>query len=816
MRKESESTPLVGKQIYMAGLAAFALVLAGYVWTLAPTVTFWDAGEFIAAAKILGVPHPPGTPVFILLAHVWADIVRIGEYAYRTNLMTAVFSAAGAGLFFLLVARTLQGRAGGKMSRVEAVYSLGGAGAGVAIAAFAFTVWQNSNETEVYMVSAFSIAAMCWLGLLWRGYRGTTRASHLLLLVLYLQAFSVGNHLLALLVGPAILGFMLHVIRTEPLENQVSRRIEFAQWTVMAGTWALLVGTGLGSTTLLTLATIVFVVAAVYATVTGAWRFSAMALFIAGVGVSTYYFIYIRAGLQPFINEADPSTWESLLSVIRREQYPPRAPWDNPIYSGSHPLNDGRSLGVIWLQILQYLQYYDWQWSKGLAPTQAVFASIRMPFTLLFTSLGIYGASTLREKDRSVFWLLMLLFLATGPGLVGYMNFKPGFSLGWDQFAQASMHEVRERDYFFTVSYLVWGLFAGIGLAGIFKKLTGMIRERSEDPAKVGLAGPSAIFLIGLLPFALNFNAASRAHGPEATLAKDFAYDLLQTVEPYGIIFTNGDNDTFPLWHAQEVAEVRRDVAVVNLSLGNTEWYIRQLRDNPVREFDPEQAPWFADLAPANPPGRLHSWTDAEILSIRPQSLQSPLVFSPGLIDMVYPVGTELYTKDVLVLRLIQENWETRPIYFSVTAGSGNWMGLQQYMTQEALAIRLHAKTPPDTSGLVQGFLSIPVNLSRTDSLVWGVYRYSTLLEQDSLDLSPTENNIATNLSIPFLTLGQAYMMLGDPVRALENFDHAYLLSPSPQLAGLIRATRSESAFTLFGDTTEAGDSAVSGDDASR
>ncbi|MGH7752048.1 MAG: protein O-mannosyl-transferase family, partial [Gemmatimonadales bacterium] len=95
--------------IRRAAIAVFVSVLAGYVVTLAPSVTFWDAGEFIATAKILGIPHPPGTPLFVLIAHVWADIVRIGEYAYRTNLLSAGISSGAAALFFLVVAHALKG-----------------------------------------------------------------------------------------------------------------------------------------------------------------------------------------------------------------------------------------------------------------------------------------------------------------------------------------------------------------------------------------------------------------------------------------------------------------------------------------------------------------------------------------------------------------------------------------------------------------------------------------------------------------------------------------------------------------------------------
>jgi len=78
------------------------------VLTLAPTVTFWDAGELIASIHNLGIPHPPGTPLFVLLGHVWAALFPVGEYAWRTNLMSATFSAAAAGFFFLVAHETLR------------------------------------------------------------------------------------------------------------------------------------------------------------------------------------------------------------------------------------------------------------------------------------------------------------------------------------------------------------------------------------------------------------------------------------------------------------------------------------------------------------------------------------------------------------------------------------------------------------------------------------------------------------------------------------------------------------------------------------
>src|SRR5688572_32294256 len=139
--------------------------------------------------------------------------------------------------------------------------------------------------------------------------------------------------------------------------------------------------------------------------------------------------------------------------------------------------------------------------------------------------------------------MLGMLFLSTGLGLVAYMHFKPGYSIGYDRYPGSDDHEVRERDYFFVVSFVVWGLWAGLGLLTLARQAVGRLGGNT-----VGKILPAAVFLAALIPFALNYDQASRRHGPDARLAGDFAYDLLNSVPPYGILFTYGDNDTFPLW----------------------------------------------------------------------------------------------------------------------------------------------------------------------------------------------------------------------------------------------------------------------------
>ncbi|HWO88743.1 MAG TPA: DUF2723 domain-containing protein [Gemmatimonadales bacterium] len=813
---------------YLLALLAGLVVLAGYIVTLAPTVTFWDAGEFIATAHILGIPHPPGTPLFVLLGNFFDQLSPLPT-AYTTNLMSATFSAGSASFLFLFVHQALARGAEGLDPVAAKLFRVGGAFAAALVAAFSFTVWQNSNETEVYQIAMFSIGVIAWLCWLWRRDRGGVRGAHLQLLIVYMLGVSLGNHLMALLCGPAVIGFMFHVLRTEPARLEAERSVQWAQWAVLASLWVAMVGVGTGSKGILVLGLLLFLAAAGWAIRAGAWLFAVAALVVTAVGVSTYAFLYVRAGLAPFINEADPSTFENLWAVIRREQYPPRSPFDNPIYP-SGPDNPGRSGKILLLQIANYLQYFDWQWSAALERASTFFSMARAPFTLLFLFLGVLGLMEHRRWDRSSFWFLFTLWLTTSAGLVLYLNFKPGFSIGYEWFPDREAHEVRERDYFYTVSYVMWGLWAGLGIAAAFRAL----RERLNDrPAWA--AAP--LLLVALLPFTLNFKAASRAHGPSVGLPRDFAYSMLQSVEPYGILFTNGDNDTFPLWYIQEVEGVRQDVMIVNLSLVNTDWYIRQLRDNPQRAYRPDSAAarLYGATAPlpigctpqlldslnawARRAGRrpidlsrgapmcLHTLNDNQIAAMQAQLLSRDYTFRAGNITQRYPAGTPFYIKDVMVLRLIQENLGKRPIYFALTAGTGNRMGLDRYITQQALVFKLHSDTVSAGPDRVMGLFNSLVDVERTRVLAWEVYRQARLFDVDSLWLDPTDDNIAGNLAFVYMTLGEAYRQMRDVENMTRNYQRAAHLSRSPELRSYLQQLQAAAAFpSLFGPETAAGD----------
>ena len=743
--------------------------------TLAPTVTLWDAGEFITASKVLGIPHPPGTPLFVLLGHIWAGAVPIGGYAWRLNLMSACFSAAGAGCYFLVAHRVLAGE--------PAWLRTGAAAAAALLSAFVFTHWQNSNETEVYTVATFSIAAMAWLVVRWRDLRasGDARAIHLLLLIVYIAALSIGNHLLALLAGPAVSVFIAQTLRTTPAVASGDRQMEWAEWAVLTTLWIVLIAVGLGSTKLLIVGGVFLLSSVVFCFMNGSTAFAILATVMAAVGISIYAFLYIRSGLQPLLNEAAPDNWTNLLAVIRREQFGSRGLFANPMVPGGF-----RTPAVFGEQFVNFLQYCSWQWARALPAIPMVAVS------LVFVTLGTIGFDGARRRDAGLAWLLGVLWLVTGVGLVLYMNFKAGFSLFWDKYPSIEQHEVRERDYFFAVSFQTWGVFAALGLAHVVGRLAAQRR------AAVGIA---VGIVVALLPFGANFTAASRRHGADAYAARDFAYNLLQSVEPYGVLFGFGDNDTFPVWYLQEVEGVRQDVTLINLSLANLDWYLRQLAQRPIRPFDPARAPAiYRALAPPQPPsGSPLPLSEQDIAGMQPLQLRDDGVFRAGTFELTVRKGEVLRTADQVILYTIALSLPNhRPVTFGVSSGRGSWLGLDPQLVYQGLVFKVEPGADT-TRRYVRGVQGPMVDSARTRLLVDSVFEWGKMFETpDSLELEPAAEQVAHSFAVPFLELGNAAAVRGDQRQALEYFRRGYHLNPSPALADILRRLQTEGVKGLF------------------
>jgi hypothetical protein len=220
--------------------AAFVLLgtLALYVVTLAPTTQFWDTSEYIAAAKVLGIPHPPGNPLFTMMAHVWGMLPLAAGYAQRINLFAATTSAVAAACWFLVGERWLRPIVPAPVPRRLAAL------AGALVGATAFTVWNQSVVNEkVYTLSLLSIALILWLILRWDDQDPGEAHDHHLLLIMFLLALTSTNHMMGVLVGPVVIVLLFPPLMTRRAPTDDGRAMEWSQFFGFCH-FAVLIATG--------------------------------------------------------------------------------------------------------------------------------------------------------------------------------------------------------------------------------------------------------------------------------------------------------------------------------------------------------------------------------------------------------------------------------------------------------------------------------------------------------------------------------------------------------------------------------------------
>ena len=657
---------------YLAALVGFAAVLVLYLVTLAPSTGLWDASEYITTAHILGIPHPPGNPLFVALGRAWALLLAPTglSVAVRLNLLAAITSAGASAFLFLVAHRVLQGVIEDRRAQLI------GAGASLILGATAFTVWNQSTVNEkVYTLSVFIMAMVTWLLVRWYDRRHEAGSLKLLVLAAYLLALGSTNHLMSVLAGPAML---LLVLMSKP---QVLTRGRL-------------------------------------------WAGVLPAVFL---GISFNLFLPIRAEQRPVINEGDPVCAElvdaavtvatngrsqacpALAAVLQRDQYqkPSLTERQAPV---SH-------------QLLNYWQYFDWQWSRGADPSEQP-SRARLPFSLTFLALGLAGLWVAWLSDRRLFVYLGALSGTLTLGLVLYLNFEYGYSLA-PEITDRTAHEVRERDYFFIASFIFWGFLSGLGLAGLWVRL-----------AKGRLLAASPVLLVAFIPLLLNWGWASRA-GDYAT--RDWAYNLLASAEPYGILFTNGDNDTFPLWYMQEVEGFRPDVTVVVVQYLYTDWYPRQLQEltQPERQrfFDPSSVNGLYEDRPA-PTRPILAASPEDLDAVRGGVVGDDFTVPIGPVSIAYPGGTRFDRAQLIALAMIRDSFHERPIYFASQAGVMSGLGLNVWGIKQGLLSKLNPGDPAevaDSLGLVQNSPEMGGywwDLDRSLTLAQDVYSYRGLRDR--------------------------------------------------------------------------------------
>jgi hypothetical protein len=456
--------------------------------------------------------------------------------------------------------------------------------------------------------------------------------------------------------------------------------------------------------------------------------------------------------------------------------------------------------------------YFKWQWVRD-AHGDHPFAQALLAASFLV--LGLFGGWVHYQRDRRSFWYFGSLMFTMTLLLIYYLNFKLGASQ--DPGSQAP-HEVRDRDYFFLWSFSAWGVWAALGLMFVWESLASLFGTKTEKigketvtvPREAGWRYASPVLLLAIVPLFANWHWASRAGHRDTA---DFAADLLNSVEPYGVLVTVGDNDTFPLWYAQEVEGIRRDVVVANTSLLNTDWYVRQIIRRPVYEYDAAKGPsiYRNQQWPKPTTSPIHmTMADADSVPAY-YPLNSPMAFSAGnLRATIDPKNLDhgvLQRADLFVLRMIQDGWPARPIYFARTSGGyARSLGLGDDVLTQGLASKLF--TPPATPTTSKDTMYIQgdgwLDLPRSDSLWSHVFKgpQSVINTGDWID--------RPSVGIPYLyvatgmELAEAFKLRGDAKKAADVFNTAKKIATTVRLEDLVRGAEAQFQQPIAGDTARA------------
>jgi tetratricopeptide (TPR) repeat protein len=288
------------------------------------------------------------------------------------------------------------------------------------------------------------------------------------------------------------------------------------------------------------------------------WRTDLAAVLFAVLGFSTHFFVPIRSAQHPFINENNPSqNLTATINFLERKQYGSqgmvermfkrRAEWSNQF--GIH-----RRMG--------FWQFFDEQF--GLSG----------PKLFLIFVLGLFGIWEIIRRGPPTGLFVLTLLLVSTVGLILYMNFADGTRI--NPTTGRDYLEVRDRDYFFTAGFMVFGLAIGIGASALVQFVRDSVRKFNPAVRRMILATCLVLFGLPVYAVAGNWYYCDRSNN---YVAFDYAWNLLQSADRNAVFFTGGDNDTFPLWCLQEAYGIRKDVRNVNLSLANTKWYIKQVQD---------------------------------------------------------------------------------------------------------------------------------------------------------------------------------------------------------------------------------------------
>ncbi|MBV9879340.1 MAG: DUF2723 domain-containing protein [Gemmatirosa sp.] len=526
--------PPIPRAAYVAraGWVAGLVLAAVYGATLATAVTFWDAGEFLAAFHTWGIPHPPGTPLFVLLGRVATMLLSLAGPVLPGSLLSAASTVVAGVLTARLVARWTESAAAGV--------------AGAVCAGATASVWLNATETEVYAPSL--CLAVVALAVADRAARSSDGGGRDLVVLAYLFGVAVPLHLSAIVAAPAVALLAA---------GTVDGRLDRTRLALLGGFAVTAAGAGSVAPWVAVAGLVLLAAVAIAPTGGDHRRVAVRGLAALAIGLTPVLVLLLRSRAGAALDQGHPTTWQALADVVARRQYavaplwPRQAPW--------------------WLQLANVAQWGDWQFALGLAGNVEP-STWRLVATIAYGALGIVGARRLRSAQPRAWRATALLLVAGSVGVAAMLNLKAGPSLGWGVLPDDAPHEARERDYFFVLAFWTWGAWAGIGATALGERLAARwaLTRRSIAWRAAGLA-------VAMLPIATNWRAATRRRRPEAGLPRAFADALLASAPRNAVLLAIGDNDTYPVWYLQLAEHVRADVTPVTIPLLGAPWYRAEL-----------------------------------------------------------------------------------------------------------------------------------------------------------------------------------------------------------------------------------------------
>jgi hypothetical protein len=408
------------------------------------------------------------------------------------------------------------------------------------------------------------------------------------------------------------------------------------------------------------------------------------------LGFAVYAYVIIRANSRPPMNENDPKDVKTLVSYLSREQY-----GEFPTFKRRYSAEPQHQ--TVWKDYKSDLEYF-WVWQMNHMYNRYLFWNFigresweqdaGVKFGQLFGIpfiIGMLGLFYHFRRDWKLASIFLVAFIFMGYMICFYQN-------------QQQM-QPRDREYFYCGSFFIFAIWIALGLRGLFED----ILEYISSP-KTGRTVGYAMLVLGFVFIPLNMFRTNYSQEDRSKnwTPWDYAYNMLQSCAPNAILFTCGDNDTFPLWYLQDAEGFRRDVRIANLSLINTDWYIKELKNDtpygtpkvPISLSDDQierlaalqVTQWDAkniDIPVPKDIFKLYGVTDTSVINKGKISfLMKPTIQGQGRTGGIR-------VQDVMVKDIILSTKWTRPIYFAASCSDDNKIGLNEYLRLEGLAERL-------------------------------------------------------------------------------------------------------------------------------